>query len=101
MTQVAVTNLSGEGPIGSRVFESRQGKILTIQFPSGRFVRVYMEFWGMSLVVQALGSDHGFTRGLCGIFDGDPSNEFHDRDGRIMEVEMSYGQVDQFAEQWR
>ena len=40
-------------------------------------------------------------RGLCGIFDGDKSNDFHDRDGRIMDLKMSYGQVDLFPEQWR
>ena len=40
-------------------------------------------------------------RGLCGIFDGDKSNDFHDRDGRIMDLKMFYGQVDKFPEQWR
>ena len=40
-------------------------------------------------------------RGLCGIFDGDKTNDFHDRDGRIMDLKMYYGQIDRFPEQWR
>ena len=40
-------------------------------------------------------------RGLCGIFDGDKTNDFHDKEGRILDVRMNYGQVNKFAEEWR
>ena len=40
-------------------------------------------------------------RGLCGIFDGDMSNELHDLDGMILPVKLEYGQADSFVQQWR
>ena len=40
-------------------------------------------------------------RGLCGIFDGDPTNDLHDQEGRILDVTMQYGQVNKFAQEWR
>ena len=40
-------------------------------------------------------------RGLCGIFDGDMSNELHDLDGMILPVKLDYGQADPFVQQWR
>ena len=40
-------------------------------------------------------------RGLCGLFDGDMSNELLDLDGMILPVKLEYGQADLFVQQWR
>lgn len=51
----------------------------------------------MSLSVRAPSVDYGNTRGLCGTFDRNASNEFHGSDGG------SYGPEDlhRFIEAWR
>ena len=46
----------------TRVFEGRQGKILMVQFPSGRSIQAGLEYWGLSLSVRAVGADQGRTR---------------------------------------
>ena len=40
-------------------------------------------------------------RGLCGIFDGDKANDFHDKDAGIFESNMEIGQIEKFPEHWR
>jgi hypothetical protein len=40
-------------------------------------------------------------RGLCGIYDGDKRNDLHDRQGRIMDTLITYGQVNLFTQRWR
>jgi hypothetical protein len=44
---------------------------------------------------------HNLLRGLCGIYDGDKSNDFHDRQGRILDTVLKYGQINQFVQRWR
>ncbi|KAM8980942.1 von Willebrand factor D and EGF domain-containing protein [Sarcophilus harrisii] len=64
-----------------KIKESYLGRKVTVFFSSGAFVRADLSEWGMSLTVQSPGSDYGSTRGLCGTFDGDPENDFHDQRG--------------------
>ena len=48
--------------IHTKVFEAREGKILLIEFPSGRSIQAFIEYWGISFSLRASGADHGQTR---------------------------------------
>ena len=51
-----------EEPLETRLYEGRQGKILMVQFPSGRSIQAGLEYWGLSLSVRVTGADQGQTR---------------------------------------
>lgn len=55
----------------------------------------------MSITVQAPSLDFNRTVGLCGTFDGNQDNEFHDKQGRNLALAMRYGQANEFVELWR
>ena len=48
--------------VHTRVLEARGGKILRIEFPSGRSIQVFIEYWGMSLSLTVPGADQARTR---------------------------------------
>ncbi|XP_076832293.1 von Willebrand factor D and EGF domain-containing protein [Brachyhypopomus gauderio] len=73
-----------------RISESHQGRKVTVNFPSGAFVRADVAEWGMSLTVRAPGSERGHTEGLCGTFDGQPVNDFHREGGASVEDSASF-----------
>ncbi|XP_026157027.1 von Willebrand factor D and EGF domain-containing protein isoform X3 [Mastacembelus armatus] len=95
--QLSLKNLGDEEGSRVRVLESHQGRKVTLVFPSGAFVRADVGDWGMSLSVRAPSVDYGNTRGLCGTFDRNGNNDFHDPDGGF------YGPSDvhRFIEDWR
>lgn len=64
-------------------------------FSSGAFVRADVADWGMSLTVRAPGSDRGHTEGLCGTFDGQPLNDYHGKEGQVLE------NITSFINTWR
>ncbi|XP_074051126.1 von Willebrand factor D and EGF domain-containing protein [Macrotis lagotis] len=64
-----------------RIRESYLGRKVTIFFSSGAFVRADLSEWGMSLTIQSPSSDYKNTQGLCGTFDENPENDFHDKHG--------------------
>ncbi|XP_022112071.1 von Willebrand factor D and EGF domain-containing protein-like [Acanthaster planci] len=86
---------------GVKVKEARNGSKITIEFPSGGFVRADIADWGMSITVQAPSVDFNQTLGLCGTFDGNPDNDFHDTLGETMNMVMKHRQANEFVEQWR
>ncbi|XP_072181253.1 von Willebrand factor D and EGF domain-containing protein-like [Diadema setosum] len=86
---------------GVKIKEAKNGTKITVEFSSGAFVRADISDWGMSITVQAPSLDFNRTVGLCGTFDGNPDNEFHDQTGRSFAMAMRYGQVNEFVEIWR
>nr|XP_054758979.1 von Willebrand factor D and EGF domain-containing protein-like [Lytechinus pictus] len=72
-----------------------------VEFSSGAFIRADISDWGMSITVQAPSLDFNRTVGLCGTFDGNPDNEFHDKQGRDLDLAMRFGQANEFVELWR
>lgn len=120
--QLRLESLGGQDGTRLRLLEAHQGKkvtvgignpcvcallghhgllltplLLQVLFPSGAFVRADLADWGMSLSVRGPGMDYGKTRGLCGTFDRNSSNDFHDRDGDALDP----ADVRAFIEHWR
>ncbi|XP_041845055.1 von Willebrand factor D and EGF domain-containing protein [Melanotaenia boesemani] len=80
---------------GVRITESYQGRKVTMTFSSGAFVRADVSDWGMSLTLRAPSSDRNHTEGLCGTYDGQPSNDFHSAGGAKLE------DLQAFISEWR
>ena len=53
----------------------------------------------MKVIVPS--NDHGRTRGLCGTFDGDKSNELTHKDGRVFATLDPGDTKNEFTESWR
>uniref|UniRef100_A0A4X2M244 von Willebrand factor D and EGF domains n=1 Tax=Vombatus ursinus TaxID=29139 RepID=A0A4X2M244_VOMUR len=53
----------------------------------------------MSLTIQSPSSDYKNTRGLCGTFDEEPDNDFHDKHGAVIKDRSSPYLV--FINEWR
>ena len=74
---------------------------LQVELASGAFVRADISYWGMSITIQAPSIDYNNTAGLCGTFDGDPDNDFHDQRQSSLGLAMKHGQANEFVEMWR
>ncbi|XP_053324157.1 von Willebrand factor D and EGF domain-containing protein [Spea bombifrons] len=82
-----------------RITEHYLGRKITIAFSSGAFIRADVSEWGMSLTLRAPGSDFNNTLGLCGTFDGNAENDFHNRKG--IELEDTSLSHLHFISQWK
>ncbi|XP_044150000.1 von Willebrand factor D and EGF domain-containing protein [Bufo gargarizans] len=82
-----------------RITESYHGRKMTILFSSGAFIRADVSDWGMSLTLRASNMDFKNTLGLCGTFDGNANNDFHDKKGVQLE-ETSHGRL-YFINEWK
>ncbi|KAM8966794.1 von Willebrand factor D and EGF domain-containing protein [Pelodytes ibericus] len=82
-----------------RITEHYLGRKITISFSSGAFIRADVSDWGMSLTLRAPSSDFKSTLGLCGTFDGNVDNDFHNREG-VQIAEASRNQL-HFIMEWK
>ncbi|MEE6466467.1 hypothetical protein FKM82_006964 [Ascaphus truei] len=82
-----------------RITESYLGRKITISFSSGAFIRADVSDWGMSLTLRAPSSDFKNTLGLCGTFDGNANNDFHDTKG--VQLEETLNNHLNFINQWK
>nr|XP_054351680.1 von Willebrand factor D and EGF domain-containing protein [Pongo pygmaeus] len=81
------------------ISESYLGRKVTIWFSSGAFIRADLREWGMSLTIRAPSVDYRNTLGLCGTFDEDPENDFHDKNG--IQIDQNFNNYVAFINEWR
>uniref|UniRef100_A0A2K6RZ59 von Willebrand factor D and EGF domains n=1 Tax=Saimiri boliviensis boliviensis TaxID=39432 RepID=A0A2K6RZ59_SAIBB len=82
-----------------KISESYLGRKVTIWFSSGAFIRADLSEWGMSLTLRAPGVDYRNTLGLCGTFDENPENDFHDKNG--IQIDEKFNKYVAFINEWR
>uniref|UniRef100_A0A8C9A4P6 von Willebrand factor D and EGF domains n=1 Tax=Prolemur simus TaxID=1328070 RepID=A0A8C9A4P6_PROSS len=82
-----------------KISESYLGRKVTIWFSSGAFIRADLSEWGMSLTIRAPSSDYRNTLGLCGTFDENPENDFHDKNG--IKIDKNFNNCLAFINEWR
>nr|XP_020145427.1 von Willebrand factor D and EGF domain-containing protein isoform X2 [Microcebus murinus] len=82
-----------------KISESYLGRKVTIRFSSGAFIRADLSEWGMSLTIRAPSSDYRNTLGLCGTFDENPENDFHDKSG--FKIDQNFNNCVAFINEWR
>ncbi|XP_014387722.1 PREDICTED: von Willebrand factor D and EGF domain-containing protein [Myotis brandtii] len=82
-----------------KISESYLGRKVTIWFSSGAFIRADLSEWGMSLTIRAPSVDYKNTLGLCGTFDENPENDFHDKNG--IKIDQTFNNCFAFINEWR
>ncbi|XP_077993222.1 von Willebrand factor D and EGF domain-containing protein-like [Glandiceps talaboti] len=83
---------------GTTLRMNSQGNTFLVYFYSGAWIKVHLYIWGIDIVVHAPSDDYGETGGLCGLFDGDPSNDFKKADESSIPVSS---EPKNFADSWR
>ncbi|XP_078297984.1 von Willebrand factor D and EGF domain-containing protein isoform X5 [Panthera onca] len=82
-----------------KISESYLGRKVTIWFSSGAFIRADLSEWGMSLTIRAPSLDYRNTLGLCGTFDENPENDFHNKNGT--KISSTFNDCVAFINEWR
>uniref|UniRef100_A0A673SRQ2 von Willebrand factor D and EGF domains n=1 Tax=Suricata suricatta TaxID=37032 RepID=A0A673SRQ2_SURSU len=82
-----------------KISESYLGRKVTIWFSSGAFIRADLSEWGMSLTIRAPSLDYRNTLGLCGTFDENPENDFHNKNGT--KISSTFNNCVAFINEWR
>ena len=71
---------------------------LQIRLASGTFVDVNIFSWGMNVLVHVLGHDFNNTRGLCGNFNGDDTDDALIQNTDTLDTSS---QLNDFVNSWR
>ncbi|KAI5775230.1 VWDE protein [Gulo gulo luscus] len=82
-----------------KISESYLGRKVTVWFSSGAFIRADLSEWGMSLTIRAPSLDYRNTLGLCGTFDENPENDFHNKNG--IKIDLTFDNCVAFINEWR
>ncbi|XP_051007528.1 von Willebrand factor D and EGF domain-containing protein [Acomys russatus] len=82
-----------------RVTESYLGRKITIWFSSGAFIRADLSERGVSITLRVPSLDYRSTLGLCGTFDENPENDFHDKNG--IKIDHNINNHLAFINEWR
>uniref|UniRef100_A0A8C2UWP0 VWFD domain-containing protein n=1 Tax=Chinchilla lanigera TaxID=34839 RepID=A0A8C2UWP0_CHILA len=90
---------SQDVPSNIKISESYLGRKVTVWFSSGAFIRSDLGEWGMSLTIRAPSLDYRNTLGLCGTFNENPANDFHDRNG--IKIDQDFNDLVAFINEWR
>ncbi|XP_078573393.1 von Willebrand factor D and EGF domain-containing protein-like [Branchiostoma floridae x Branchiostoma japonicum] len=90
---------AGRNPLspGVTVYRNPNGAEFTITMPSGNSVKASSHGY-LNVYLYAVGSLKRNTLGLCGVWDGNPGNDFTKRDGTITN-EGAYPTI--FRDDWR
>ncbi|XP_078571572.1 von Willebrand factor D and EGF domain-containing protein-like [Branchiostoma floridae x Branchiostoma japonicum] len=75
------------------------GKKYKVSTPSGAYVVAEARSTHMQITVHAPRVDFEHTEGLCGFWDGDPSNDLRMRDGSLSPRHTWWDK--EFSEEWR
>lgn len=72
---------------------------MQVRTPIGTIVDIELHRWGptMNIDIYMSAKDMGNSDGLCGYFDGDPTNDFIGRDGQTSTGNNDYV----FSDSWR
>ncbi|XP_070536990.1 von Willebrand factor D and EGF domain-containing protein-like [Ptychodera flava] len=84
---------------GNKVYKHLNGKEFLVQMSSQRSVRVSADRYRLNIFLDIPSDDFNRSRGLCGTFDGHVTNDFTDRDGRVLQYVGR--RPDSFSESWR
>ncbi|XP_077864575.1 von Willebrand factor D and EGF domain-containing protein-like [Saccoglossus kowalevskii] len=84
-----------------QIFRDESGKRFTVQMPSGSAVTIDIESWGMNVQLVVPSDDIEHTLGLCGIFDGYPSNDYTMISGERLDYAVVGRRPDEFCFSWK
>ncbi|XP_019613804.1 PREDICTED: von Willebrand factor D and EGF domain-containing protein-like isoform X2 [Branchiostoma belcheri] len=91
------------GPLSHAVTVERDptGKKHKVSMPSGAYIVSDARLTHMQITVHAPGADFRNTEGLCGYWDGDPSNDLRMRDGSLSPSHTWRDWHHEYSEDWR
>ncbi|XP_066302464.1 von Willebrand factor D and EGF domain-containing protein-like [Branchiostoma lanceolatum] len=91
------------GPLSHAVTVERDplGKKHKVSMPSGAYIVADARSSYMQITVHAPGVDFEHTEGLCGYWDGDPSNDLKMRDGSLSPPHTWRDWHHEYSEDWR